>query len=85
MGHTQFFPYYNRHIVFKLITGEQCSGVVVDTMDPQEKLVKTWYSFIPSEKLQEWKQAEQNNDRTTMKKLESIIDIQRIVGAKLIA
>lgn len=71
--------------MFKLITGEQCSGVVVDTLDPLEKLVKTWYSFIPTDKLQEWKIAEKNNDRSTMRKCESIIDIQRIVGAKLIA
>ncbi len=84
MGHSQFFPYHNRHIAFQLITGEHCSGVIVDSLDPLEKLVNTWYSFIPSEKLKQWKLAKQANDLATMKKYESIIDIQRIIGAKLI-
>jgi len=80
-----FFPYYNQHIEFKLISGEKSSGIIVDTLDSAEKLVQTWYSFIPTVYLSQWRLAEKNQDLKAMKAYERVIDIQKIVGAKLIA
>jgi hypothetical protein len=80
-----FFPYYNQHIEFKLISGERSSGVIVDTLDSTEKLVQSWYSFIPSIYLSQWRQAEKDKDLKAMKAYERVIDIHKIVGAKLIA
>ena len=85
MEHTGILPYHNRHISFKLISGEENSGVIIDTLNSDEKLVQTWYSFVPSVNLEKWKDAEKLNDVQAMKKYERIIDIQRIVGIKQIA
>jgi len=48
MNHSDFFPYFNRHIVFKLNNGIEKSGVVlVKTISPIEAdKYKTRYKLI---------------------------------------
>lgn len=83
MTEIEFFPYHNRHIMFKLRNGQELSGVIFDSISsrlPNEP--RTFYSFIPTKNMIAWKKAEQENNKDMMKKLEQKIDIQQIEWAE---
>lgn len=85
MTHIEFFPYHNRHIRFKLNDGTELTGVLIDTIrHTNPTLPDTVYKYIPTTNMLEWKQAEEKNDTTKMKHLESQIDIKNIVHVTLI-
>jgi hypothetical protein len=80
MNHLEFVHagLHNRHIVF-LQKGNMMSGVVVD--DRAHTIGKskdTHYTFIPSENLKKWKEAEVLGDREAMNQLSSVLDIEDI-------
>lgn len=82
MTELEFFPYHNRHIVFKLNDGRELSGVLVDPMNSHETgKQRTIYTYITTSNLRAWKRAEQNNDKVRMKELEGEIDIENITWA----
>jgi hypothetical protein len=83
MNEIDFFPYHNRHIVFRLRNGQELSGVLVDPMDSHETgKLRTIYKYIPTNKMVAWKKAEQQGNVQIMKSLESEIDIEDIVWAE---
>lgn len=83
MDHLSFFPFHNRHIKF-FYDGHEMYGVVIDSIPYNEKSFSTQYVYIPSNKLREWKEAEDNHDKTRMKLLEQEIDILKISDPSLI-
>lgn len=83
MTESEFIPYHNFHIEFKLDEGTKLSGVLVDPMNHNEtKKARTIYDFIPTTNMIDWKQAEQNGDKAKMKELQGEIDIVKIVWAQ---
>lgn len=83
MTESEFFPYHNFHIEFKLDDGTKLSRVLVDPMNHNEtKKVRTVYDFIPTTNMIAWKQAEQNGDNVKMKELCGQLDIVKIVWAQ---
>jgi len=83
MTHTEFFPYHNYHIRFKLNDGTELSGVIVDNLGHADlTMPDTVYHYIPTINMIEWKQAEQRNDKSKMKSLEGNIDIRNIMWAE---
>lgn len=81
MNHYEFFPYHNRHIVFRLKNGSELSGVIVSDAKHGNEGKGTVYKFIPTSKLSFWKRAEKTNDIEKMAKYESRIDIENITWA----
>ena len=75
MSEVDFFPYHNRHIIFKLNDGTELSGVLFDSMTGD-----TNYTFVATKNMIAWKKAERDAD--ARKKLESQIDIENIVWAE---
>ena len=83
MTKSDFFPFHNFHIEFKLNNGMKLSGVVVDPMNHQKtNKPSTMYDYIPVKSMIEWKHAEQNGDKKTMELLQKEIDIVDIVWAQ---
>lgn len=82
MTELEFFPYHNRHIVFKLKDGIERTGVFLDPMDSHETgKSRTIYTFIPTGNMQAWKRAEERNDRQRLRELGKEIDIKDITWA----
>lgn len=80
MTESEFFPYHNFHIEFKLDDGTKLSGLLSDPMNHNEtKKTRTIYDFIPTINMIAWKQAKQNGDNVKMKELQGEIDIVKIV------
>lgn len=85
MTDTEFWPYHNRHIRFGLKSGQELSGVLVDSFKHREPgLDKNIYTFIPTRNMIVFKQAEQNGDEETMKKLKGEVDLNEVAWAELI-
>lgn len=83
MNHIEFFPYHNRHIVFKLKNGQELSGVLLDDMKHKSTgEYETNYTYIPTKNLIAWKLAEKSNDKKRQQELQSEIDIEEIVWAE---
>ena len=84
MTEFEFFPYHNRHIVFKLKNGQELSGVLIDPgADRQNGQSRTIYKFIPTKDLMWWKRAVKENNQDRMKIFESKkIDIDDILWAE---
>lgn len=80
MNHIEFVQagLHNRHIRF-MINGKILQGVVVDDLfHTAGKSKRTHYTFIPTQNMVKWKEAEKNNDREMMTSLSSVIDIEEI-------
>jgi len=85
MTELEFFPYHNRHIVFKLNDGRELSGAIIDPMNSHETgKPSVIYTYIPTNSLKAWKRAEQNNDVKRMKELEGEINIEEITWAMVL-
>ncbi len=84
MDHNQFFPYHNRHIVFRLKNGVEQTGVVINDNKYASRGKGTIYKYIPTNKLIFWKKAEQENNIAQMEKYESEIDIEDITWAMIL-
>lgn len=83
MKELDFFPYHNRHIMFKLRNGQELSGVLVDPMNSHETgKPRTVYTYIATRNMIAWKKAEDKNDKETMKSLEGEIDLEDILWAE---
>ncbi len=86
MNYSDFFPYFNRHMVFKLNNGTEKSGVVlVKTISNIETdKYKTRYKLITTDNMVAWKKAEKENNQERVRRLEGEIDINDIVWAELL-
>jgi hypothetical protein len=84
MTHLEFMPFHNKHIRFRLYNGTGKQGVVLDTIPYNKKDFATQYVFIPSDKLNEWKQADRERKNAIKEALEEKIDILNIISAELI-
>jgi len=83
MTQEEFFPYHNRHIVFKLNDGQELSGVLMDPMNSFETgKPSTVYRFVPTNKMIEWKIADRSNNYEMMKIIEKDLDISLITWAQ---
>lgn len=85
MNHLEFVHagLHNRHIVF-LCKGKIMSGVVVDDrFHTTNKSKDTHYTFIPTQNLGKWKEAEKRGDRSAMNELSSVLDIEEITWGTL--
>lgn len=80
MTEAEFFPYHNKHIVFKLANGQELSGVLTDPMNFHETgKAPTIYNFIPTRNMIAWKNAERERNQEKMRSLESEIDLRDII------
>lgn len=83
MTEDEFFPYHNRHIVFRLRNGDELSGVLIDSMNSdQTGKPRTLYKFIRTSDLMEWKRAEELSEHDRKKSLESDLDLMDITWAQ---
>ncbi len=83
MTEDEFFPYHNKHIVFRLKNGDELSGVLIDPMNSgQTGKPRTTYRYIRTSELRDWKRAEDRNDRERMRSLETDLDLGEIVWAQ---
>lgn len=87
MNHIEFVEagLHNTHIRF--FDGKEIkSGIVVDdSFHKVGKTKHTHYTFIPTSNMIKWKEAEKVNDRETMNKLSSVIDIENITWGQVIS
>jgi hypothetical protein len=81
MTHEEFFPFHNRHIVFKLRGGSELSGVLIDPAGETGRST-TMYKYIATSDMVAWKKAERAKDKAKMKRYENRIDIGEIVWAE---
>lgn len=80
MNHIEFVQagLHNRHITF-VLKDKVLSGVVIDDRQHTEgKSKDTHYTFIPTENMVKWKEAEKQGDREAMNALSSVVDIEDI-------
>ena len=84
MTHTEFSPYHNRYIKFKLSSGEEKEGVVFDIIQYDKKKTPTEYVFIPTIHIKNWEDAERKGNKTLMNELEEKVDIADIVSAEVV-
>ncbi|PBQ34025.1 hypothetical protein CNR22_20330 [Sphingobacteriaceae bacterium] len=82
MNEVDFFPYHNKHIVFKLKNGKELSGVLYDPTHHEDGESRTVYRFIPTFNMIEWKRAEENGNKQKQNSLEEKVDINNIVWAE---
>lgn len=69
---------HNRHIRF-IMNGSMYEGVVVDNdLHNDKRNSHTLYTFISTENMALWKEAERNSDRERMERLSSVVDIEQI-------
>lgn len=80
---SEFLPYQNHHIRFKLKDGKELSGVIMNNFKHLDtKEMNTHFSFVPTSKMIDWKHAERKYDTEKMKSLQIEIDILNIVWAE---
>jgi len=85
MTNSDFFPYHNKLIKFRLKRSNRWNkGVVLDISDYAKKKYSTHYIFIPAGSLLDWKSASKNGDSALMNNIEEEVDIQEIDKAELI-
>jgi hypothetical protein len=87
MNHIEFVEagLHNRHIRF-IHDGKILSGVVVDDVFHKNgKTKRTHYTFIPTQNMIKWKEAEKVNDRDAMSSLSSVVDIEEITWGESIS
>jgi hypothetical protein len=83
MKEIEFFPYHNRHIIFRLQNGTELSGVLFDSTNTRKpNTSRTIYTFVPTSNMIAWKKAEKEDDQKKMRSLESEIDIKDIIWAQ---
>jgi len=83
MTEIEFFPYHNRHIVFKLRNGTELSGVLTDPRNQHATdRPETVYTFIATRNMVGWKKAERDGDEDRMRNLEGEIDLTEIIWAE---
>lgn len=82
MTELEFFPYHNRHIVFRLKNGSEMSGVLMDMMkDGESKKPRTVYTYVSTNNMRKWKWLERMGRPEQMKELEGEVDINDIEWA----
>jgi hypothetical protein len=87
MTHIEFIVsgLHNRHIRF-IAGGKILSGIVVDDVFHRKgKTKQTHYTFIPTENIVKWKEAEKTNDKEKMYSLSKVIDIDQITWGEPIS
>lgn len=83
MTELEFFPYHNRHIVFKMKNGSELSGVLTDPTNNHETgKSRTIYTYVSTNNMRAWKLAKERKDEERMKQLQGEIDITNIVWAQ---
>ncbi len=79
MTESDFHPYHNFHIKFRLKNGRELSGVLFDSINSHETdKPRTVYTYIATGDMIGWKDAERLKDKEKMKSLEQEIDLKDI-------
>lgn len=83
MTESDFHPYHNVHIKFRLKNGRELSGVLFDSMSSHEtEKPRTFYTYIATGDMIGWKEAEKAKDKEKMRNLAQEIDLEDIVWAE---